>query len=76
MKRCELSPTVLTYPVSLSRRQIDVDGSDELDQTEVKEVVIKLLQKTARKKDAQFRVGKSNRITAKELNRELVHFMR
>lgn len=76
-EKAKLDKYILTQKKALKSiwKEIDVDGSDELDQTEVKEVVIKLLQKTARRKDAQFRVGKSNRITTKELNRELVHFM-
>ncbi|GMI02432.1 hypothetical protein TrLO_g24, partial [Triparma laevis f. longispina] len=55
--------------------KIDEDGSDNLDQDEVKKVVVQLLQKTASKKRTKYKTGQSNQITNKELNRELTVFM-
>ena len=57
--------------------QIDADGSNELDQDEVKKVVLCLLEKKIKKdkRKSILKVGKASQITAKELNRELANFM-
>ncbi|GMH79110.1 hypothetical protein TrST_g1205 [Triparma strigata] len=55
--------------------KIDEDRSDSLDHNEVKKVVVQLLQKNADKQKTKFKMGQSNQITTKELDRELSVFM-